>query len=339
MTTTKDSNKLTIYEGTNTDYAFIPLDVSKNTHYDFTNGIIQNDASVYMKNIPHDSDLYNLINNSIISVSPIREKDTINITPGTYNINGYLDNKMLTYIIKLYYIENFKYTLDVSQYTIENGEKIDTSKRGNTYMFTITPELKQEVIDNITVSSQTPPISGETTDPNKKYNIIFSVDQNPSLSLKRIGLTNTYKLTGTLDIKYRQSDNSIKGDKGTQIPLSYNNPKFSININGNDKSFSLSKKIDNGYNETTQQWEGRITLDTNTYELKYELTPGKKYIPSISMNLNKDHVSYFTYRGTRLDNYIGEGYDVVNTQKYYTFNLKEIEAETKTAFKPIFLTV
>ena len=40
MTTTKDSNKLTIYNGTYTDYAFIPLDVSENTHYDFTNGII-----------------------------------------------------------------------------------------------------------------------------------------------------------------------------------------------------------------------------------------------------------------------------------------------------------
>ena len=153
MATTKDSNKLTIYNGTYTDYAFIPLDVSENTHYDFTNGIIQNDASVYMKNIPHDSDLYKLINTSIIEVSPIREKDTINITQGKYNINGYLDNNMLTYIIKLYYIENFKYTLDVSQYTIENGEKIDTSTRGNTYMFTIIPKVEQKDIDNIVVDS------------------------------------------------------------------------------------------------------------------------------------------------------------------------------------------
>ena len=153
METTKDSNKLTIYKGEDEDYAFIPLDVSKNTHYNFTNDIIQNDASVYMKNIPHDSDLYKLINTSIIEVSPIREKDTINITPGKYNINGYLDNDMLTYIIKLYYIENFKYTLDVSQYTIENGEKIDTSTRGNTYMFTITPKVEQKDIDNIVVGS------------------------------------------------------------------------------------------------------------------------------------------------------------------------------------------
>ena len=91
-----------------------------------------------MKNIKHDSDLYNLINSSIINVSPIRDDTdpTISINNGTYNINGYLANKMLTHIIKLYYIENFKYTLDVSQYTIENGENIDTSKRGNTYMFT-----------------------------------------------------------------------------------------------------------------------------------------------------------------------------------------------------------
>lgn len=108
-----------------------------------------------MKNIKQDSDIYNLINSSIINVSPIRDdKDpTIIINDGTYNINGYLANKMLTHIIKLYYIENFKYTLDVSQYTIENGENIDTSKRGNTYMFTITPKLEDDYIKNITVGS------------------------------------------------------------------------------------------------------------------------------------------------------------------------------------------
>lgn len=155
MATTKDSNKLTIYKGENEDYAFIPLDVSESTYYDFTNGIIKNDASVYMKNIKQDSDLYNLINSSIINVSPIRDDadPTISINDGTYNINGYLANKMLIHIIKLYYIENFKYTLDVSQYTIENGENIDTSNRGNTYMFTITPELTDDAIKNITVGS------------------------------------------------------------------------------------------------------------------------------------------------------------------------------------------
>ena len=112
-----------------------------------------------MKNIKQDSDLYNLINSSIINVSPIRDdtEPTISINDGTYNIDGYLANKMLTHIIKLYYIENFKYTLDVSQYTIENGENIDTSNRGNTYMFTITPKLEDYDIENITVdSSQIP---------------------------------------------------------------------------------------------------------------------------------------------------------------------------------------
>ena len=106
-----------------------------------------------MKNIKQDSDLYNLINSSIINVSPIRNDTdpTISINDGTYNINGYLANKMLTHIIKLYYIENFKYTLDVSQYTIENGENIDTSNRGNTYMFTITPKLEDNYIENINV--------------------------------------------------------------------------------------------------------------------------------------------------------------------------------------------
>ena len=159
MATTKDSNKLTIYEGENEDYAFIPLDFSEDTHYDFTNNIIYNDASVYMKNIKQDSDLYDLIKHSIIDVSAIRDDTdpTISINDGTYNIDGYLANKMRTHIIKLYYIENFKYTLDVSQYTIENGENINALNRGNTYMFTITPKLEDNDIENITVgSSQIP---------------------------------------------------------------------------------------------------------------------------------------------------------------------------------------
>ena len=155
MATTKDSNKLTIYEGENEDYAFIPLDFSEETHYDFTNSIIYNDASVYMKNIKQDSDLYDLIKHSIIDVSAIRDDTdpTISINDGTYNIDGYLANKMRTHIIKLYYIENFKYTLDVSQYTIENGENINALNRGNTYMFTITPKLEDNYIENITVDS------------------------------------------------------------------------------------------------------------------------------------------------------------------------------------------
>ena len=68
-----------------------------------------------MKNIKPDSDLYKLIKHSIIDVSAIRDDTdpTISINDGTYNIDGYLANKMRTHIIKLYYIENFKYTLDV----------------------------------------------------------------------------------------------------------------------------------------------------------------------------------------------------------------------------------
>ena len=161
MATTKDSNKLTIYKGEDEDYAFIPLDVSESTYYDFTNSIIYNDGSTYIKNITSGSELYKLVKDKLLDASApaIRDKQedpknpTISINDGTYNINGYLANKMLTHIIKLYYIENFKYTLDVSQYTIENGENIDTSKRGNTYMFTITPKLEDIYIENITVGS------------------------------------------------------------------------------------------------------------------------------------------------------------------------------------------
>lgn len=235
MTTIKDSNKLTIYKGKPEDYAFIPLTVTEDSSYNFTNGIIYNDASVYMKNITLGTDLYNLIKDKLMDASApaIRynkedpQNSTISINEGTYNINGYLSNKMLTHIIKLYYIENFKYTLDVSQYTIENGANIDTLTRGDTYMFTITPELTDDAIKNIVVDSQTPPVSGggsgsggdtssgETEDPNKKYDIIFSVDENQTLSLTRTGSTNEYKLGGTLIIKYKQSDESIKNDVGT----------------------------------------------------------------------------------------------------------------------------
>ena len=161
MATTKDSNKLTIYKGGDEDYAFIPLDISESTHYDFTNSIIYNDGSTYIKNITSDSELYKLVKDKLLDASApaIRDKQedpknpTISINDGTYNINGYLANNMLTHIIKLYYIENFKYTLDVSQYNAGDDENINVVKRGNTYMFTIIPKLEDDYIKNITVDS------------------------------------------------------------------------------------------------------------------------------------------------------------------------------------------
>ena len=330
MATTKDSNKLTIYKGENEDYAFIPLDVSESTYYDFTNSIIYNDASVYMKNIKPDSDLYDLIKHSIIDVSAIRDDTvpTISINDGTYNIDGYLANKMRTHIIKLYYIENFKYTLDVSQYTIENGENINALKRGNTYMFTITPELKQEVIDNITVSSQTPPetggSSGETEDPNKKYDIVFSVDGNQTLSLTRIGATNNYKLGGTLIIKYEQSDNSIKGDGGT-INTNGNTYEFLIYLGSEQKKVEVQKF--DGYNGTKDLWEGAIKIDLDKIEppINYTLTPGSTINCELHMNISKD-VPIFSRHGSRLNSYIAQtnyGQDASNN---YIFKLNDISA-------------
>ena len=202
MATTKDSNKLTtIYKGGDEDYAFIPLDISENTHYNFTNSIIYNDGSTYIKNITSDSELYKLVKDKLLDASApaIRDKQedpknpTISINDGTYNINGYLANKMLAHIIKLYYIENFKYTLDVSQYNAGDDENINVVKRGNTYMFTIIPELTTDV--SVLEASQ-------SEDPNKKYDIKFSVDRNQTLTLTRIDATNNYILGGTLVIKY-----------------------------------------------------------------------------------------------------------------------------------------
>ena len=157
-TTENNSGKLTIYTGGDEDYAFIPLDVSEDTSYGFANYIITNDACTYVKKIKQDSSLYNLVKNNIIDTSAIRD-DTITITDNeNYMINGYLDNYMLNHVINLYYIENFKYTLDVSQYTIENNENLTVQGRGSNYMFTITPKLKYDS-SNITVigSSEIPP--------------------------------------------------------------------------------------------------------------------------------------------------------------------------------------
>ena len=221
------TNKLTIYKGNQEEYAFIPLDISEDTYYDFTNDIIRNDGSTYIKNIPSDTDLYKLVKDNIIVASAIRDPGTISIINGTYNINGYLSNNMLTHKIKLYYIENFKYTLDASQYTTGDDENTNVIKRGNNYMFTITPKLTRDV--SVLKEPQIQPEPGgggsgsggggtgpgETEDPNKKYDIVFSVDEYQTLSLTQVGTTNNYKLGGTLVIKYNQSDNSIKGDVGT----------------------------------------------------------------------------------------------------------------------------
>lgn len=263
MATTKDSNKLTIYKGKQEEYAFIPLTVTEYSSYNFTNNIIFNDGSTYIKNITSGTELYGFIKDKIIDTSAIRDKQkdpqnpTISINSETYNINGYLSNDMRTHLITLYYIENFKYTLDVSQYTTGDDENTNVVKRGNTYMFTIIPKLTTKDIENIEVldASQIQPepgggeswggsgsdggdtSSGETEDPNKKYNIVFSVDENQTLSLVRQGATNNYKLGGTLVIKYKQSDNSIKGDTGVNNVHTTVSPILSITINNITKLF------------------------------------------------------------------------------------------------------
>ena len=168
MATTKDSNKLTIYKGKQEEYAFIPLTVTEYSSYNFTNNIIFNDGSTYIKNITSGTELYGFIKDKIIDTSAIRDKQkdpqnpTISINSETYNINGYLSNDMRTHLITLYYIENFKYTLDVSQYTTGDDENTNVVKRGNTYMFTIIPKLTTKDIENIEVldASQIQPEPG-----------------------------------------------------------------------------------------------------------------------------------------------------------------------------------
>lgn len=350
METTKDSNKLTIiYKGKPEEYAFIPLDVSENTYYNFTNGIIYNDGSTYIKNITADSSLYKFIKAKIMDTSApaIRDPNTISITNGTYNINGYLSNNMLTHNIKLYYIENFKYTLDASQYTKGDDENTNVVNRGTTYMFTIIPKLTRDV--SVLEASQKPvepgggsgsgggdTSSGETEDPNKKYDIVFSVDGNQTLSLTRVGTTNNYKLGGTLVIKYNQSDNSIKGDVGTISTITNNNSIYTFVIYlGSVSQPCVIQRID-GYNTTSKLWEGKINinLDEMIPQITYTLlSPGSIISCELRMNISKD-VPIFSKHGSRLNSYIVENGNSYGKDNFglYKFKLNNIVMPNKAYF-------
>lgn len=352
MTTTKDSNKLIIYKGKPEEYAFIPLDVSENTYYNFTNGIIYNDGSTYIKNITADSSLYNFIKAKIMDTSApaIRDPDTISITNGTYNINGYLSNNMLTHNIKLYYIENFKYTLDASQYTKGDDENTNVVKRGTNYMFTIIPKLTRDV--SVLEASQMPvepgggsgsgggdTSSGELEDPNKKYDIKFSVDGNQTLTLTRIGATNNYKLGGTLVIKYEQSDKSIKNDIGTISTITNNNSIYTFVIYlGTVSQPCVIQRID-GYNTTSKLWEGKINinLDEMIPQITYtSLRPGSTISCELRMNISKD-VPIFSKHGSRLNSYIVENCNGKDNFGLYKFNLNTISVPKAGIAKAYFL--
>lgn len=336
METTKDSNTITIYKGENEDYAFIPLDVSEGTYYDFTNSIIYNDGNTYIKNITSDSELYKLVKDKLLDASApaIRDKQedpknpTISINDGTYNINGYLANKMLTHIIKLYYIENFKYTLDVSQYTAGDDENTNVVKRGNTYMFTIIPELTTDV--SVLEASQ-------SEDPNKKYDIKFSVDRNQTLTLTRKGATNNYILGGTLVIKYDQSDNSIKGDYGTISTITNNNNTYTFLIYlGSVYQQCTIQKID-GYNTLSNLWEGKININLDETSITYtNLKPGTTTSCELHMKISKD-VPIFSKHGSRLNLYVAQGSDGMDNSSLYKFKINNIFIPNKATVKAYFL--
>ena len=336
MATTKDSNTLTIYKGGDEDYAFIPLDISENTHYDFTNSIIYNDGSTYIKNITSDSELYKLVKDKLLDASApaIRDKQedpknpTISINDGTYNINGYLANKMLTHIIKLYYIENFKYTLDVSQYTAGDDENTNVIKRGNTYMFTIIPKLTTDV--SVLEASQ-------SEDPNKKYDIKFSVDRNQTLTLTRKDATNNYILGGTLVIKYDQSDNSIKGDYGTISTITNNNNTYTFLIYlGSAYQQCTIQKID-GYNTLSNLWDGKININLDETDITYtNLKPGTTTSCELHMKISKD-VPIFSKHGSRLNLYVAQGSDGMDNSSLYKFKINNIFIPNKATVKAYFL--
>lgn len=336
MATTKDSNKLTIYKVEDEEYAFIPLTFTEDSSYKFTNSIIYNDGSTYIKNITSDSELYKLVKDKLLDTSApaIRDKQedpknpTISINDGTYNINEYLANKMLTHIIKLYYIENFKYTLDVSQYNAGDDENINVVKRGNTYMFTIIPELTTDV--SVLEASQ-------SEDPNKKYDIKFSVDRNQTLTLTRIGATNNYILGGTLVIKYDQSDNSIKGDYGTISTITNNNNTYTFLIYlGSAYQQCTIQKID-GYNTLSNLWEGKININLDETAITYtNLKPGTTTSCELHMKISKD-VPIFSKHGSRLNLYVAQGSDGMDDSSLYKFKINNIFISNKATVKAYFL--
>lgn len=339
------TNKLTIYKGNQEEYAFIPLDISEDTYYDFTNDIIRNDGSTYIKNIPSDTDLYKLVKDNIIVASAIRDPGTISIINGTYNINGYLSNNMLTHKIKLYYIENFKYTLDASQYTTGDDENTNVIKRGNNYMFTITPKLTRDV--SVLKEPQIQPEPGgggsssggggtgpgETEDPNKKYDIVFSVDEYQTLSLTQVGTTNNYKLGGTLVIKYNQSDNSIKGDVGT-ISTTNNYYSFFIYLD-NEQTTCTIQKID-GYNTASNLWEGEININLDEKNLSYTLRPGSTISCELHMKISKD-VPIFSKHGSRLKSYDAQNSQGMDNLGLYKFTINNISVPKADTAKAYFL--
>lgn len=236
--TKEDSDKLIIYRGEDTDYAYIPInfDITENTTY--AKQIINNDSISYLKKIVNNTQLHTKVEKQINSALSNEIGDSIKID-GTHNIYNNLSSQMLEKLINLYYIENFTYVLDQDETVNEDTNEVTT--RGSKYMFTITPsdfkynEISIEYDDNSSGGSGDDTSSGDSTDDNTKtYNINISASSKNPFTLEAIGTSTTYKLKGTLTITYKQSDETIKND----IP-SIDNPspnKFTFSIIVGSKS-------------------------------------------------------------------------------------------------------
>lgn len=341
MATTEDSNKFIIYKGNDDDYAFIPLKISTDTYYTFTNDIIRNDGNTYIKNLNNEN-VTKAIKEKIIDNDAIQDKTISIIKDETYKIKNYIDNNKLTIDIRLYYIENFKYRLDVSSYYIDDNGNNDVKTRDKC-MFTITPNNFKYDIDDINIDNSAPEPSNPDSSDNTggesedlKYDIIFSIADNTSLSLQRIDTTNDYKLTGTLILNYRQSNESIKGDVGTQVSSNLDYPSFYIVINNNKQLFKLNPRFPSGYNSEKQLWTGIIKLNIAAFNLKYTLIPGTNYENNtLQIPLNKS-TPIFAKIGNKLNNYIGDESSTVN-QNIYTFKLQDMLASNIIAANVYFL--
>lgn len=308
--TVNENDVLTIYKGSDSDYAYIPLNFKYDYFPNYAKDIINNDGNIYLKKINNNASLSESIKKKLNYVLNSSD-DTTNIN-NNYNIYNNLNFNTLDKLINLYYIENFTYVLDQDSYQPEN---INTPINRSKYMFTIIPESPTYDIDKIVVKQEND--TDTSTDiNNKKYDLIINVPTNQSFTLVQVGTTNTYKLNGNLIITYEQSDETIKYDTPTENNSSASPSvfKFIIQIGSNKNTFEIPQ-IENGYNTSLNIWKNYININLSNFSDKtYTLTPNTSVSCNVQINIDKNTNPLFTKHGTKLIKYTSNvgGYFVLN---------------------------
>ena len=303
-----ETNKknLTIYKGSDNDYAYIPLEFTYDYYSNYAKNIINNDGNPYLKKIN---------NNTTLSTEVKKQLNyALNNTDDTNTVNqddtNNLKINMINALINLYYIENFTYVLDQDSYQSEDS---NTPTNRDNYMFTINPTGITYDIENIKISEDdqdsgdsSTDTSTDTSTDNKTYNLIIDVPSTQqNFTLVQVGNTNTFKLNGNLIITYNQSDDTIKNDTAT-ISNPSSSPSmftFIIQIGSKYNTFEISQ-ITNGYNTATNTWYNYRNIDLSDFiDKTYELTPDTQVSCNVQINIDKVNNPLFTKHGSKLINY------------------------------------